>query len=1728
MLNFRHPRRSSVRIVNGIPDQIFASLLDGKTLRLEPVLEPSLEEVVSRMPNWDDDELPAAPIWANEIGIDSNYELPSMSAASDGPTPILQTLLYPRDFDAVLRNVRSAARTAIEESGVNMLYIAFGFLEWEEEGSTGIRRFAPLLLLPVVLERGRLSRVSGAYIYRLSYSGEDIVVNLSLREKLKGVIEVPEIDEYTTPEKYFTAIESEIGFKRGWAVRRWATISLFHFGKLLMYLDLAPDKWPGIGILEHGLIKRLFGNKDVGNGNTPSTDEHDIDEIQEIEDFAPLIDDADSSQHSALIDALDGRDLVIEGPPGTGKSQTITNLIAGALFQGKSVLFVSEKLAALEVVRRRLNNCGLGDFCLELHSHKTQKMALLGDIDRRLKKQGRFDRPEQIEKRIRELKARQLQLKDYMQLVNTKVPRIDLTIHEILCRTAHYRQLCRSLGVNLLDVEVQDLDSITLSKIAVAEELVHSLEASMERITSGDQSPVRHPWRWVTNANLAPYQTEHLLAVLTKYCEQLTNIRTSAARTEAWLGEGAMCVESFVAYLEIRTQLLGAVSNSAPFDLVGRITREEMESSVNELLGVLHQHTVARKRALEVFPKHTCIWEQHVPAKGLLEKAADAGLGDQDLDKLQTLQELLERARIAYLNLELALDVPMPQLNLPSSLKARTTTLSIVCDIASMTPFHALGLRDAFGNPAAHIVLDRITPIVRNQISAEKTLGQTTVLKTDIPPLNLRRAASVLGTAGMFGWARPEWWRARAVARQVLVDYRSLDVSTRQERVAELADYLERDQMLEDDEEGPSVLGRAYQGKRTDVEALEQLRQWRIKIQCGLPDTAQFALADTLYQLSPEELEKIRRAGAAGLNETASTMSELLREISALAPGITACLENLTSDCAESSLSDLRSMVENAISTMGQATNPRTRKLNEVLAALAELERTKDLYTSIEANAKCADLLAEHWNGPDTSTDLLQAAMDTIRNVRKSGLPGRAKSELLGGGSKIWYAVTQHHKNSLQRLEALNAAQGALLNVAGGVPGGRTFDNLIDGCSTAIDASNMLSEWVEYLRLKDEMIAAGMGWLVELLDADSKRLGHARYLYRAAVFERLARIEVENHSLLRRFNGVRHDHARNEFCRLDRLVIQQQRERIASQVEQRKVPDGETGTRVSDYTELALLKHELGKQKRHLPIRQLMLRSGRALQCLKPCFMMGPMSVAQYLKPGHLEFDLVVMDEASQIRPEEAVGAIARAKQLVVVGDPKQLPPTNFFQRVLGGEDDDSEEDEMTALEESESILEAAMPVFSPIRRLRWHYRSRDERLIKFSNHEFYDNDLVVFPSAFPGDPAYGVRLKRVPSGVFLGRKNVNEAICVVDEVVNHMKSNPDESLGVVTMNLEQRGIIEELFDRKSDSDPAIQNYLTKYEDKNEPFFVKNLENVQGDERDVIFISFTYGPREVGGRVPQVFTTITAETGWRRLNVLFTRARKRIEAFSAMRSGDIRVNPTSSRGVKALKGYLEYAETGRLDTWTETNRPPDSDFEVAVADSLRRHGIECVAQLGVSDYFIDLAVKYPGVADGYILAIECDGATYHSGKSVRDRDRLRQMVLEQRGWKVHRIWSTDWYRDPEGQIRVVLEKVKKLIKDDFTVGGPTPEEPESPLMDKAEVKRRLIELRKTIGLEMPDIPLENGILRRKMLEAFLEKRPTSKAQFLDRIPLSLRETIDPGQMKYIDTIFELLRRMNGR
>lgn len=591
---------------------------------------------------------------------------------------------------------------------------------------------------------------------------------------------------------------------------------------------------------------------------------------------------------------------------------------------------------------------------------------------------------------------------------------------------------------------------------------------------------------------------------------------------------------------------------------------------------------------------------------------------------------------------------------------------------------------------------------------------------------------------------------------------------------------------------------------------------------------------------------------------------------------------------------------------------------------------------------------------------------------------------------------------------------------------------------------------------------------------------------------------------------------REQFAKADKQAIKLFRERAAAILDRRSVPEGNPRGAVKMLTELALIEHEIGKQKRHIPIRQLVLRSAKALQALKPCFMMGPLSVAQYLEPKQLRFDLVVMDEASQLKPEDAIGVIARGGQLVVVGDPKQLPPTNFFQRVSSDEYDDDQEESRLPIEERESILDVASTLYQPIRRLRWHYRSRHHTLIAFSNREFYEDDLIVFPSAYEKSPALGVKHHFI-HGVFEGRRNAPEAQAVVDAVLEHVEKHPDESLGVVALNFEQRELIEELLECRLRTEPFALAYQERMENGPEPLFVKNLENVQGDERDVIFISTTYGPDSRGNQY-QRFGPINGPNGHRRLNVLFTRARMRTEVFTSLDPDRIVASPSSAWGLRVLKKYLVFARTGSLEESTGGGSEPANDFERSVGTVLQEKGFDVVFQREVAGYFLDLALRHPTKPGAYLLGIECDGATYHSGRSARDRDRLRQEILESHGWTIHRIWSTDWFQSRNAEIQRLLKRIDDQLKRD-----PHHQREMARAQGVASLREQLLELRRTeVEPSFPDAPMETCLLREPLLEEFVKRRPRTREEWF-RVPLELRAQTDPRQVgQYLERVFTII------
>lgn len=516
---------------------------------------------------------------------------------------------------------------------------------------------------------------------------------------------------------------------------------------------------------------------------------------------------------------------------------------------------------------------------------------------------------------------------------------------------------------------------------------------------------------------------------------------------------------------------------------------------------------------------------------------------------------------------------------------------------------------------------------------------------------------------------------------------------------------------------------------------------------------------------------------------------------------------------------------------------------------------------------------------------------------------------------------------------------------------------------------------------------------------------------------------VNEDEVLSGFLAERHEAVIEAFVAADRKVNE-----LAQQIVKARIGASvPTQTNFGKDPEWGTLAREISKKARHMPLRQLFGKIPNVLTQLAPCVMMSPLSIAQYLPADAKPFDVVIFDEASQIPVWDAIGAIARGTQVVIVGDPEQLPPTNVGQRGI----DEDAESEGGIVQSQQSILDECLASNIPSMRLSWHYRSRHESLIAFSNAKYYRGELVTFPSPVTRDTA--VRYVHVPGGFYeRGGAKVNrkEAEAVVSEVVKRLKTST-QSIGVVTFNGEQQRLIENMLDQARRSDPSLEPHFDRNVTR-EPLMVKNIENVQGDERDVIIFSVAVGP-DKSGRVTAQISSLNGEGGHRRLNVAVTRARRELLVFATLRPEQIDLGRTGARGVIDFKHFLEFAEHGAkaiAEAFSVTGRETDSPFEDAVMNALQDKGWEVHPQVGVSFFRVDLGVVHPDLPGRYLAGVECDGATYHRSATARDRDRLREMVLTDLGWRIRRIWSTEWWVDAAAALAKIQDRLEADLAED--------------------------------------------------------------------------------------------------
>jgi len=1720
LLNFRHSNASSLRVVDVPIDSVFLRLRENEKLSFLPVPGADI----------DSGEGPTAKEYADELGWNTSFDLDDVP---DDDVESLPVLHYQQKLDTISRKIATAAKTAIEESGTNMLYLVFGFLEWYESDDSRQTHLAPLVILPVAIERG--GGKGRAVETVLEYSGEDLESNLSLVEKMRRDfgLEIPLLEDEDTPETYFARFADILKIKKSWSIRRQITLALLSFGKLLMYRDLDPKTWPASqSIAKHLLVRELFeGSK---NPNITLAEEYPIDAPELKKDVPDLIRDADSSQHSALVHALRGQNLVIEGPPGTGKSQTITNLIAAALARGKTVLFVSEKLAALEVVRRRLDDAGLGIFCLEVHSHKTKKGALLNDLAQRYQMRGSFKDPRDLDRHLSIVEEKKTLLTQYASLVNRTIEPFKATVFEILwARDRSGQDIVAHrdrLGQVILPLAVQ----YTRTQFTQTEQFLAVYAQHLIAVLAPCNSMIEHPWAWITNP-LDFAGEERLRDLLRGFVTAVRNAEQCCKDLEQVAG---ITLPRTSRGLEHAAQVLALLPNleDAPIEeMLVPCRTPANRQTLMEFVGNVESFRRSADKLSASGNNVSLLLDIQTANKlaGAFECLQQWGLEQHSITEIEALLKAsadtarhLEQAHASFRVLLNVIGCDAPITLASAGLLLETVR------IVESAPFEQLHLRHpSFESESTKSLLQAAQQQAVTLKNDEASLGMEFDLALSagtLTPAQLLKSAVVLDKASL--WKRlfgSDYREAVKTYRRIVLAGRKAPRAKMSQALRTVASYAQKRMQFDNHAGYRETLGVHFQGVHSSWNDLDGILLWYERIFVALPEhqapSEPFrqllftARSDRLKAIkasldsNEEHRGALRQIVARVTDFTHSVPSQNSLMISASFDEILSCLRKFTSDLNDVLLATNRAAIN------------RDAPLREIPNILTAAEQCRDAMTALQSATLVSTLIEGAYRGIHTDIEPIKRTVQIAEAVSSGGLPEKAVQWLL---CREYGTRLADLRSWLSGANACGANLHALtedLTTLSGSPfwsdsATSTWGGVYALAERALANTEELPRWNHFLRVRIESKEAGLERLTAMAEARVLQPQELGLAFHFVFYNTLSRSVFAEHAELSHVTGITQEQVRRQFAAADKESIRLYSERVAALIDQRLVPYGNQSGPVRTWTEMALIMNEINKQKRHIPIRQLILRSANALVALKPCFMMGPLSVAQYLAPGQLKFDLVVMDEASQLKPEDAIGAIARGGQIVIVGDPKQLPPTSFFQRVSLDAEDDDADDDRAAVEEGESILDVASTLFQPVRRLRWHYRSRHHSLIAFSNNEFYQRNLIIFPSAYHDDPSLGVKHHFISDGVFDNGRNPREAEAVVEAILDHMRQHPDESLGVVTLNFEQRELVEELLDQQLRDDPAAIAYQERMQGGQDTFFIKNLENVQGDERDVIFISTTYGSDTRGNQF-QRFGPINGPSGHRRLNVLFTRAKKRTVVFSSLDPERIQTTANSPWGVRALKQYLIFARTGILQQADEGLDQPANDFERSIGDVLKENGYDVVPQIGVAGFFIDLGVRHPAKAGAFLLGIECDGASYHSGRSARDRDRLRQEILENLGWKIHRIWSTDWFKSRDSEIKRLLRTIQELLEKD-----PAYRKDQEQGLRIEYLRQRLIALRDTeITPAFPDSPVEKGLLHKDLLDEFVQKRPKTKDDWFRKIPQDLRVRVDSKQVgKYLDRVLEIL------
>ncbi|MBQ3054180.1 MAG: DUF3320 domain-containing protein [Clostridia bacterium] len=1514
-----------------------------------------------------------------------------------------------------LKNLRNKSRLAQEEQGTNILYLSLGFIEWQENhGSHHSWVKSPLILVPVSLTVESLNAP-----YKLVRYDDDVVVNPTLQHLLSADygVELPPFDsDKDTIEDYLKSLE-DIADEKGWRIIREASIGLLSFLKINMYKDLEHNIE---NITNNVVLKAMLGDTSEITNIPEELKSYNHDALIPKECFQVL--SADSSQQDAIELSKRGVSFVMQGPPGTGKSQTITNIIAEALASDKKVLFVSEKMAALQVVYKRLSDLGLAEFCLALHSHKANKKQILDDIQNTLSLKKTRVKQEAIEELDR-LNFERTELNKYATELHEEVAPLNISCYDAYGILDNLKNASDSL------FSLENVDAITRETL---NEMIYNLENLSNYINNSNFDIENNPWLGVVINSLSlddKQVIDNNITLSVQYLKALTsNLGDLTTEYNIDTLNTLQSIKGLVDF--IKTLLQISVTPEIIFDNDNIKDLEEFTQKAAERICSLikDREIVDSWFYSDVYNVDLSKIKSEINSKvEQLKEVLDSSITDNVAENIDNyyadISDILNNMT-NVVNLANS-DMSLLCLNMPLTLTNLSVLHDLIVELKTQPScqkqwFDAKILGSAIFNISKYKELSFKINSLNNEILSNWEKEIFDIEYTEI--LN-RFKTDYKSIFKIFN----SNYRAdkKAVIRNCkdplakISDQQIVTTLLKIKELNELTTELANNKSAIDE-----MYGSAFSGTNTDWEAVSLDLSSLQKILALYPDAS--TQSEFKNILINNEYDKLSRIFATFDELSSERIQSICSTFNRL------FLNKLNSN---EDLTDVISKIKSALETVGELQS-QIKELKGIykdtdshVGIFVKLEKAIELRSSEDVLKNEEQLFksyyADLYNYTSTDWNEIKKHIDNKKEfdrlVSTSNIPKHFLRTIATHSDKRIY-ITTKTENIEKTLLDVNRLQPFFEKIFGETVSSLSIDTLQEKYSKCSGKVELLEKYLEYKTFRDKCISCGLEEFILLVEKDGIKDVVDSFKKRFYMLW-LSKV-LDTKPSIANFKGVTHDKTVSDFCMHDEHQLSIARMRIREKLIN-NLPSKDR--LLSAHDEMSILTRELGKKRRIMPIRKLFKSIPNLLMKIKPCFMMSPLSVSYFLEAQTYDFDMVIFDEASQIFPEDAIGAILRSKQVIIAGDTKQLPPTNFFASSANNLDGqfDSSEDEYEE-EIFDSILEETASIL-PNRTLLWHYRSRHEDLIAFSNSHIYKNELITFPGSAISKKDTGVEYYKVADGVYEDRCNISEAKKCVDLIIEHINNYPDLSLGIIAFSEKQQSTIEQVLYEYREQHPQYEWFFD--ENKDEPFFIKNLENVQGDERDTIIFSICYAKNSRGTMLMN-FGPLGKQGGERRLNVAVTRAKTNIKLVGSIEPTDIDLDRAKSDGARLLRSYIEFAMNGpsTLPAKQEEAIENRDDFCDCIYDFLTSNGFKVARNIGCSDYKIDLAVEHPKNNGTFVAGIECDGESYSSARTARERDHLRPQILKNMGWNMYRIWSTAWIKNTNDEQERLLNFINDCLK----------------------------------------------------------------------------------------------------